>query len=262
MTMMSILLGHGGKGRVAISLTATGNNYDVYANRGPSYVAGTSDITVTIAAPTVIGSTSTGSYAFLVPSSFNPTDTVTVVNNGLIQGTGGNGGAGGVTGGSGSSGAGGGNAIYVNRPTVITNNGTVASGGGGGGGGNGRSGVGFVVGKASYNGNLGGGGGGGGAGTSGGSGGAGGPSNSIPGDGGVPPAGTPGGAGTSAGGGGGGSGGSLPNGSGYPGGSGGGRGASGSSAPVGAGGGGAGNYIVGNPFVTWPATGTRQGGVA
>jgi hypothetical protein len=27
-------------------------------------------------------------------------------------------------------------------------------------------------------------------------------------------------------------------------------------------GGGAGNYIVGNPFVTWPVTGTRQGGVA
>jgi hypothetical protein len=27
-------------------------------------------------------------------------------------------------------------------------------------------------------------------------------------------------------------------------------------------GGAAGNYIVGNPFVTYPATGTRQGGVA
>jgi hypothetical protein len=27
-------------------------------------------------------------------------------------------------------------------------------------------------------------------------------------------------------------------------------------------GGATGNYIVGNPFVTYPATGTRQGGVA
>jgi hypothetical protein len=50
------------------------------------------------------------------------------------------------------------------------------------------------------------------------------------------------------------------------GGTGGGRGASGTaggtgSTPGGSGGGG-GNYIVGNPFVTWPATGTRLGGVA
>jgi hypothetical protein len=33
--------------------------------------------------------------------------------------------------------------------------------------------------------------------------------------------------------------------------------------PYGGGSGGsAGNYITGNSFVTWPATGTRQGGVA
>jgi hypothetical protein len=38
--------------------------------------------------------------------------------------------------------------------------------------------------------------------------------------------------------------------------------ASGTNARPGGGGGGAGNYIVGNPFVTWPVTGTREGGVA
>jgi hypothetical protein len=44
------------------------------------------------------------------------------------------------------------------------------------------------------------------------------------------------------------------------GGAGGGRGAAG--ATTSGSGGAAGSYIVGNPFVTWPATGTRQGGVA
>jgi len=240
--MMSILLGAGAKGRVAISLTATTNNYDVYTNRGPSYVAGSSDITVTVAAPTIIGSSSTGAYAMLVPNTFSPTDTVTIINNGVIQGAGGAGGGGGNGYGSQGAGGTGGNALYVNRPVTITNNGTLAGGGGGGGGGAGVVGVNpspvSKIPPSPYQ--YIGGGGGGGAGTVGG------------------PGGSPGGGtGTSsAGGSGGGAGGPGA----VPGGAGGGRGSAGSASS--AAGGPAGYYLVGNSFVTWPATGTRQGNVS
>jgi len=248
---------YGATNRVPVSLTITGNtyNYDVFANRGPAYVAGVSDITVTVNPGVTVGSTSTGAFAMLVPSGFNPGDTVTVVNNGVIQGRGGNGGAGGPSSAPlpsrpGSPGGGGGNAISVSRPTVITNNGVVAGGGGGGGGSPGRT---TVNPKGTTYG--GGAGGGGGAGFDGGTGGAAGVGTN-----GGSPAGSPG---TSAAGGAGGGTPLQPN----IGGPGGGRGAAGTAGrtePAGPGGAGgaAGNYIVGNPFVTWPVTGTRQGGVA
>jgi hypothetical protein len=228
--------------RVRVSITASGNNYDVYTNRGPSYVAGKTDLTVTV--PGTIGSANTGSYAMLVPSAFSPTDTVTIINNGVIQGAGGAGGRGSGVGpfNAGAAGSVGGNAVYVNRPTTITNNGTLAGGGGGGGGAGAR----VVPGKPAPITYVGGGGGGG-AGT-------------VGGAGGVPTSGpAAGAAGTSGAGGAGGQ--NLP--AGYIGGAGGGRGAAGAAGgPPGLAGGGAGNYLVGNAFVTFPATGTRQGGVS
>jgi len=244
---------YGSANRTAIALTISANsfNYDVYTNRGPTYVAGTSDITVTVNPGITVGSTSAPTYALLVPSAFNPADTVTVINNGLIQAMGGGGGGGGPAAPSspGSPGGGGGSALYVNRPTTVTNNGTIAGGGGGGGG------AGYAVGPKGNQPSTGGGGGGG-AGTNGGAGGSGG--GVIPGA----RQGSPGSPGTSPAGGAGG-----PSALGNNGGAGGGRGAGGSagaSAPNGGpgAGGAAGNYIVGNPFVTWPVTGTRQGGVA
>jgi len=260
---------YGSTNRVPIVLPITSNtfNYDVFANAAPIYNPGISDITVTVSPGVIVGSTSTGTYAMLVPSAFSPTDTVTIVNNGVIQGMGGGGGPGGAVISSGpfgnasqpgNPGAGGGNALYVNRPTVITNNGTVAGGGGGGGGG------GAIT--SSPGGATGGSGGGGGAGFNGGGAGAGGPaarpdSSNDPG--------SPGTAGTSPAGGAGGPRNTTPEPTffGGAGGAGGGRGAAGSPGEAsinrGSGsGGGAGNYIVGNPFVTWPVTGTRQGGVA
>jgi len=235
---------YGSANRVQIALTLAANtyNYDVYTNRGPTYAAGSSDITVTVNPGVIVGSTANPTYAMLVPSSFNPGDTVTIVNNGVIQGRGGNGGNGSPAGGA-TPGAGGGSALYVNRPTTVTNNGTIAGGGGGGGGGFGSG----PMPPAKNPNTSGGGGGGGGAGFNGGTGGSG----ALSGGSGSP--------GTSpAGGSGGGPGGPSASG----GGPGGGRGAAGTSIPGGGSGGGAGNYIVGNPFVTWPATGTRQGGVA
>jgi hypothetical protein len=255
--------------RVAIPLviSASTDNYNVYTSRGPTYNPGNSDITVTINPGVTVGSSSTAAYAFSVPSCFSPADTITVVNNGLIQGKGGAGGRGTGSSSTSCAGAVGGNAIFVNRPTVITNNGTVAAGGGGGGGG----GANFVP-RPSKSGGpryaLGGGGGGGASAPPS----AGGPLGPGPFPG---TSATVGGPGTSPAGGTGGNGGtSIPSVAiGGAGGAGGGRGAAGTAgtnrtyAPnpalgLGGAGGAAGNYIVGNPFVTWPVTGTRQGGVA
>jgi len=290
---------YGATNRIPISLPITGPalHYNVYANRGPTYVPGVSDITVNVS-PTgrVTGSAPVG-YAMIVPNEFSPTDTVTIVNNGIIAGAGGNGGGGGPASSvtfptfpaagtsplavSGTQGVNGANAVNVNRPVTITNNGTIAGGGGGGGGGAGRSGANpsspFKA--APVRRNVGGGGGGGGAGLGGaiGSGVAGGTATmpapttntvSAPGFSGSNGSPSAGGAGGPARpvaplaliGGAGGAGGSV--------------GASGSPGTAGSGtltrtvgasggaGGSPGNYIVGNPFVTWPATGTRLGGVA
>jgi hypothetical protein len=251
-----------------IIISADTQNYDTYTNRGPTYIAGSSDITYQINPGVTVGSSTIPAYALLVPSAFSPTDTVPIVNNGAVRGAGGTGGSGGSTTGAttpGNPGLSGGNAIYVNRPTTITNNNTVAGGGGGGGGGRATSGIQPAV-KGPRFIRAGGGGGGGGAGAVVGAGGAGGivpapgpgPSFGFPG--------SPGSPGTATTGGAGGAGGSntSPAGPAGPGGSGGGAGAAGGTSPQPAGGaaGAAGNYITGNAFVTWPATGTRQGGVA
>lgn len=255
-TTISMSNFYGKSNRVALSFTIASNtqNYNVYtvASASPSYVAGKTDVTVTVNPAIVVGSSSIPSYAMLVPSSFSPTDTVTIVNNGYIVGGGGPGGNGGPSNAAaGTPGAAGGNALYVNRPTTVTNNGTVGAGGGGGGGGGagGRPGTSPAPGS----------GGGGGAGYTAGSGGSGGNASS-------PGSTTSGGSGGAT----------VPasKGTGGAGGPGGGLGASGSngaagtftgSPPVqGAGGSGgpSANYITGNPFVTWPVTGTRLGGVA
>jgi len=272
---------YGAANRVSIPIVLSSPQvtYDVYTNRGPTYVPGASDITVTVnPGVSVSAVTGTGTYAMLVPNAFNPADTVTIVNQGTIIGAGGPGGTGGPAGppGAVTAGAGvpGGNALFVNRPTTIQNPGTIAAGGGGGGGG----GAGLLTGRPKKAGGplyqgVSGGGGGGGAGDSAGAGGA-----RIPG--GLGAGGANGNPGTSTTGGSGGAGGptaaTLPGATvtGGAGGPGGGRGASGTTGTsgsgtspgtqvgVGGGGGNPGNYIVGNPFVTWPVTGTRLGAVA
>jgi hypothetical protein len=228
---------------VPLPIAAPTQNYDVYTRTiaNPSYIAGISDIVVTVSPSSIVGSTSTTAYAMLVPNTFAPGDTVTIVNNGVIQGRGGNGGPGQLGASNGIPGGVGGNALYTNRPLTVQNNNVIAGGGGGGG-----AGAGITPNKGP---NYWGGGGGGGAGFDIGVGGGG----AWPGSPGTNNAGGVGGAG----------------GNGNPGGSGGGRGATGSNgSPVGganprSGGGGglAGFYVVGNPFVTWSAEGTRQGRV-
>jgi hypothetical protein len=272
---------YGTNNRNVINVTITGStsNYNAWDNRQPTYFPGKTDITFTVNPGVVISSGSTAA-AFAVPNQFNASDTVRIVNNGTIIGRGGNGGNGGDGNpggvGNGSPAGGGSTALQIARPTTITNNGNLWGGGGGGGGGGGaRVNSSFFGGDGTYTfpsftngGCSGGGGGGGGRGiaNAGGGGNAFGPFNTA--------GGAPGGGSDVNNAGGGGAGGSTSGAGGWSrggdGGAGGGAGANGGGGQntvssndfsAGGGGGGAGAYIVGNPFATFPATGSRLGNV-
>lgn len=124
---------HGAVNRVAINLTISSNtqNYNIYNNRGSSYVAGASDITLTVNA--VVGASSTGVFAMTV-GSFVAGDTVTIINNSYIVGCGGQGGFAGGVYTNGGNGAGAGPALNANRAVTIYNYGVIGGGGGGGAG--------------------------------------------------------------------------------------------------------------------------------
>jgi hypothetical protein len=95
------------------------------------YVAGVSDITVTVNSGIYLWSSSTGTPGLNITGGTTG-DTLTIVNNGLIMGQGGNGG-------SGAGGSSGGNAINfgfgLSGATINNTNASAYIGGGGGGGG-------------------------------------------------------------------------------------------------------------------------------
>jgi len=243
---------------IALTISADTANYDLYANRGANYAAGYTDITLTINSGVTVSSASTASYALSV-NGFTSGDTVSIINNGTVVGAGGAGGRGANSSSAPANavaGSAAGPALYLNYASSITNNGTIAAGGGGGGGGSGRS---YASGKTTLY--QGGGGGGGGAGvaiSAAGAGGTGSSGASYNGNAGSPGTATAGGAG-----------GAAKNSAGA-GGAGGARGAVGASGTTGsttirgtaAGGGATSNYITGNSFATWVATGTLLGNVA
>jgi hypothetical protein len=185
----------GKSNRVAINLIISSNtqNYNIFANKGLTYIPGKSDVTVTINSGVVVGSALTSSFAMDTGTGWTSGDTINIVNNGTIVGAGGNGGnapAGG-TNASGTDGAGGGTALRLLYATSIQNNNIIGGGGGGGAGGStgyygygggggggagsisGSGGTGFVNGSSGTNTNGGNGGNGGGGGVGGGGGSAG-----------------------------------------------------------------------------------------
>jgi len=154
--------------RVAIALQisqATTSAYNIFSNRGGSYSAGESDVTLTVQANVTSGSTT---QAAIQTGSFASGDTVKIINNAQIIAKGGSGGAGGTASGqqaqqgAGVAGGAAGNAIDLQFPVTIQNNGGHIRGGGGGGGGGGHAYNANNM-KGDIQQNLGGGGGGGGA---------------------------------------------------------------------------------------------------
>ena len=129
---------YGSQNRIPIALTisSTTQSYNIFANRGGSYSAGISDVTLTVQA--IVGST--GASAIDTGNQWTSGDTVKIINNSQIVGRGGAGGAGGGQNAAGSAGAAAQNAINLGIATTIQNNGGfIRGGGGGGGGGNGTS---------------------------------------------------------------------------------------------------------------------------
>jgi hypothetical protein len=262
----------------ALTIASNTNNYNLRSAAVAAGWPGSTDtaITVTLNPGVYVGSGSTGSYAFDVGTPWPAGSTVTLINQGTVVGRGGNGGTGGkgyaigqqlvgtqIT----TAGSAGGGGLVTTRATTVTNNGKIAGGGGGGGGG----------GSAVHKSRTDGGGGGGGAGIGGGSGGTGGTGfyhqghNAQNGQGSsYTAAGSGGGAGSGWG-----AGGLRQAGAG---GAGGGNGSGGSHggngqhdvqnsaqyipAASGAGGGAAGAAVAGNPFVTYPVVGQRDGSLS
>ena len=125
---------YGTSNRIAITLTISGDtsNYNIYNNRGGTYVAGLSDVTLVNNA--TISSTSTGTAALDTGTGWTSGDVITIDNNSTIVGDGGDGGAGGGNS-AGAAGGAAGHAINMQFDTTIDNTGGTISGGGGGGGG-------------------------------------------------------------------------------------------------------------------------------
>lgn len=122
--------------RVSASATISANtsNYTLNTAKAPGYVAGKTDMVLNINSGVIVSSSSTGTAALIVDTSWNAADTVRINNSGVILGRGGNGGAGAyVT--PGSTGGSGGLALQVQRALTMNNLNRISGGGGGGGGG-------------------------------------------------------------------------------------------------------------------------------
>lgn len=165
-TSIDLAMAYSKSDRTAISLYATNvNDYNVWNNRGGTYRAGKSDITLTVTG--TVSASSTGVYALDTGTGWTSGDTITIVNNGTIigatgatgaYGTGGAGGRGrpiatgsataGNPGSAGGAGGTGGPSLFAQWPIRMYNNGSIyggnggaggLGGGGGGGGGDKRS---------------------------------------------------------------------------------------------------------------------------
>jgi hypothetical protein len=126
--------------RVAINLTisADTNGYNIFNNRGGTYVAGQSDITLVNNANIY----STSGVALDTGTGWTSGDTITIDNNALIVGNGGNGGNGGNlnsthASSNGTAGEAGSTAFNLQYDITLDNTGGTISGGSGGGGGGG-----------------------------------------------------------------------------------------------------------------------------
>ena len=138
---INLTIFYGTSNRVSITLTLTGNNlrYNIFNNRGGTYSAGNTDVTLVNNGNIYSG---TATAALDTGTGWTAGDTITIDNNSNIIGHGGNGGAGGggtntvQAGGAGGAGS---TAIQLRFNTTINNSGGIISGGSGGGGGGGSA---------------------------------------------------------------------------------------------------------------------------
>ena len=123
--MQQIYLGLGGASALALTVSSTTTNLDLatlFNNAQSGVWADSQDKTLIIDSGVIVGATATSNAALTIPSGMG--GTLTIINNGAIQGAGG------------GCGCCGGDAIQVlSSGVIITNNGDIYAGGGGGGNG-------------------------------------------------------------------------------------------------------------------------------
>ena len=87
---------YGTSNRVTINLTISShtNNYNIFNSKGGSYIAGNTDVVLTINSNIRVGSGNINSYARTTGSGWSSGDTISIINGGYIRGKGGNGGRG------------------------------------------------------------------------------------------------------------------------------------------------------------------------
>lgn len=133
MSLMQEWFGTAGTGpsrsAIAITYSAPATNQVINIPTLPGYVAGKTDLTVTINSGVYVYATSIANSGLSLTGGKAAGDTVTVVNNGYIAGQGGNGAN--VNQPSGNPG---GPAFSISSPIILTNNSYIGGGGGGGGG--------------------------------------------------------------------------------------------------------------------------------
>lgn len=249
-----------------VTLSASENDVNMRAKMGnPTYPI---YAILNINSGVIVGSTSTGSYAFQTGTGWAPGSILRLINAGRINGKGGKGGDGGSANypfaNNGGAGQSGGPALLASRSISIHNGSGQINGGGGGGGGGGAA-IGFVpYDKGGFYIASGGGGGGSGRGTSNTAGGSGGTVSGFASN----VNGSAGGTGSDSGAGGGGAGGSQYSAVAGNGGAGGGFGSAGASGANGSGNnysgtggsaGAAGVAVNGDSLITWIALGTING---
>lgn len=184
---LSDFYGASARVNVVLSINSNTNNYNIYSNRGGSYVAGKTDVQLYINSAAAVGSTTTIVAALDTGTGWTSGDTIGIINNGTVKGRGGTGGAGGdatvtptvsnsaVPAYAGDDGGFGSTAFQARFACSVVNNGSFYGGGGGGGGG-----AAFSSSFKGVTNRFGGGGGGGGAGVNGGTGGSGGVASGAP----------------------------------------------------------------------------------
>ena len=125
--------GYGKSNRVALAVTYSTNTINATVNIASlaGYVAGSTDVTITVNSGVYVYSTATNTPGLTITGG-NASDTCTLVNNGFILGMGGKGADRLNTLPASSPGRPGGAAMSIGRNVTITNNSFIAGGGGGG----------------------------------------------------------------------------------------------------------------------------------
>ena len=151
--------------QIGITLSSNTYDYNLFANKGGTYIAGFSDVILTINTGIQLRGSSSGTPAFDTGTGWTTGDTLKIINSGAIAGAGGIGGIGGNfanpgngSGGGGSPGGTGGTggtgiALHFNL-SIYNGTGFVYAGSGGGGGGGGDNG--YANGYKGVNGSVGG----------------------------------------------------------------------------------------------------------